>query len=69
MQREFQTGVQVILRVCLVKLGTVNQRKGLIQGAGHSNSSEPRLGCLDSGKEVRVTVWSRGGAAYGSMKR
>ena len=45
--------MQVILRVCLLRLGTVKQRKGFRQKSqDHRHRSEPTLGCLDSGKEV-----------------
>ena len=43
----------MILRVHLLKLGTVKQREGLREKRqDRSNRSETRLGCLDSRKEV-----------------
>lgn len=54
--KEFKIQAWVILRVCLLKFGTVKQRKGSgWKKQDRSKSSEPRLGCLDSGKEVLVT--------------
>lgn len=41
----------LILRVCILKL----------EKEDHSNRSEPRLGCLDSGKEVTITEVSHAG--------
>ena len=50
------TQVQVILRVHLLKLGTVKQKKDLRwKKQDHSNRSKPRLSCLDAEKEPTVT--------------
>lgn len=47
---------QVILRVHLLKLGSVKQRKGLRERRqDHSNRSEARQSCADLGKDGTVT--------------
>ena len=56
------TGIRVILRAPLLKLGTGKQSKGVRQKRqGHSNGCERGLGCLDSPKEVTVTEASHAG--------